>query len=174
MRLLSLAYRVLSNFLLLALVYYSLNLMEKYPQRAVLAILVLVYAATRATSAFRSFYFFQRIERLEIEARRLAGVAGEGPASSATRKQVVNEDVGRRCAATAEINVLYPTCLSGVAIVPCISKMRQNRSLSASVDACFREPEPRRIKTEACPRTNWGGREKKICAKNAISAMTSS
>ena len=91
MRFLSLAYRVLSNFLLLALVYYSLNFMEKYPQRAVLAILVLVYAATRATSAFRSFYFFQRIERLEIEARRLAGVAGEGPASSATRKQVVNE-----------------------------------------------------------------------------------
>ena len=55
MRFLSLAYRVLSNFLLLALVYYSLNFMEKYPQRAVLAILVLVYAATRATSAFRSF-----------------------------------------------------------------------------------------------------------------------
>ena len=52
MRFLSLAYRVLSNFLLLALVYYSLNFMEKYPQRAVLAILVLVYAATRATSCF--------------------------------------------------------------------------------------------------------------------------
>jgi hypothetical protein len=77
MRFLSLAYRFLSNFLFLALVYYSLNFMEKYQQRAVLAILVLVYAATRATSSFRSFYFFQRIERLEIEARRLAGVVGE-------------------------------------------------------------------------------------------------
>jgi hypothetical protein len=91
MKFLGHVYRVVSNFTFLALVYYSLNLMEKYPQRAVLAILVLVYASMRAVTAFRSFYFFQRIERLEAEARRLAGLADEGPAASASRKQIVSE-----------------------------------------------------------------------------------
>ncbi len=124
MRLLSLAYRVLSNFLLLALVYYSLNFMEKYPQRAVLAILVLVYAATRATSAFRSFYFFQRIERLEIEARRLAGVAGEGPASSATRKQVVNEVSALR--RDGEMKSYIDLLFLALVILLCISKIVTN------------------------------------------------
>ena len=79
MKFLSYAYRFISNFLFLALVYYSLNFMEKYQQRAVLAILVLVYAAMRAATALRSFYFFQRIERLEFEARRLAAWPGTGP-----------------------------------------------------------------------------------------------
>jgi hypothetical protein len=74
MRFLSYAYRFLFNFIFLALVYYSLNSIEKYHQRAVLAILVLVYSAMRAASALRSFYFFQKIERLELEARRLAGL----------------------------------------------------------------------------------------------------
>src|ERR1700684_812433 len=91
MKLLSFAYRFLSNFVFLALVYYSLNFMEKYQQRAVLAILVLVYAAMRAATALRSFFFFQKIERLELEARRLAGLTGEGPASLATRKQIVTD-----------------------------------------------------------------------------------
>jgi len=90
MKFLGFAYRIISNFIFLALVYYSLNFMEKYQQRAVLAILVLVYAGMRAVSAFRSFYFFQRVERLELEARRLAGLAGEGPAADTSRKQIVN------------------------------------------------------------------------------------
>jgi hypothetical protein len=67
MRFLSYAYRFSSNFVFLALVYYSLNFLEKYQQRAIVAILVLVYASMRAASALRSFYFFQRIERLELE-----------------------------------------------------------------------------------------------------------
>jgi hypothetical protein len=91
MKVLGYAYRFLSNFVFLALVYYSLNSMEKYPQRAVLAILVLVYAAMRAATALRSFYFFQRIERLELEARRLAAVAAEGPAAVASRRHIVSE-----------------------------------------------------------------------------------
>ena len=91
MKFLSHAYRFISNFLFLALVYYSLNFMEKYPQRATLAILVLVYAAMRAATALRSFYFFQRIERLEFEARRLAGLTGEGPAALSQRKQIVTD-----------------------------------------------------------------------------------
>ena len=91
MKFLSYAYRFVSNFVFLALVYYALNVMEKYQQRAVVAILVLVYAAMRAASALRSFYFFQRIERLELEARRLAGVVADGPAAAAARKQIVSE-----------------------------------------------------------------------------------
>jgi hypothetical protein len=91
MKFLGHAYRILSNFIFLALVYYSLNFMENYQQRAVLAILVLIYAAMRAVTAFRSFYFFQRIERLETEARRLAILAAEGPGAAASRKQVVSE-----------------------------------------------------------------------------------
>ena len=87
MKFLSHAYRFISNFLFLAMVYYSLNFMEKYQQRAVLAILVLVYAAMRAATALRSFYFYQRIERLEFEARRLAGLTGDGPAASCRRDQ---------------------------------------------------------------------------------------
>ncbi len=121
MRFLSLAYRFLSNFLFLALVYYSLNFMEKYQQRAVIAILVLVYAVTRATSAFRSFYFFQRIERLEIEARRLAGIAGEGPASAATRNKVVAEvSMLRR---DGEMKSYIDLLFLALVILLCISKI---------------------------------------------------
>jgi hypothetical protein len=90
MQFVGLIYRFVSNFAFLALVYYSLNLMEKYQQRAILAVLVLVYAGMRAASAFRSFYFFQRIERLELETGRLAVLTGEGPAAATVRKQIVN------------------------------------------------------------------------------------
>ncbi|MGY4224704.1 hypothetical protein ACVMIH_002065 [Bradyrhizobium sp. USDA 4503] len=44
----SYAYRVVSNFVFLGLVYFTLNLLEKYEQRATVAILVLVYAAMHA------------------------------------------------------------------------------------------------------------------------------
>jgi hypothetical protein len=90
MQFVGLIYRFVSNFAFLAMVYYSLNLMEKYQQRAILGVLVLVYAGMRAASAFRSFYFFQRIERLELEAARLAVLTGEGPAAATVRKQIVN------------------------------------------------------------------------------------
>ena len=50
MRFLSYAYRFLSNFIFLALVYYSLNSMEKFQQRAILAILLLAYASMRAAT----------------------------------------------------------------------------------------------------------------------------
>src|SRR5438445_6731787 len=76
---LSYAYRFLSNFVFLALVYFALNFLEKYQHRVVVAILVLVYAGMHAASALRSFHFFQRIERLEVEAQPLATPAAEGP-----------------------------------------------------------------------------------------------
>ena len=121
MKLLSLAYRFISNFVFLALVYYSLNFMEKYQQRAVVAILVLVYAAMRAASALRSFYFFQRIERLELEARRLAGLAGEGPGASSARRQIVS-DVGvlRRA---GEMNSYIDLLFLAMIVLLCISKI---------------------------------------------------
>jgi hypothetical protein len=121
MRLLSLAYRFTSNFVFLALVYYSLNFLEKYQQRAIVAILVLVYAAMRAASALRSFYFFQRIERLELEARRLAGLAGEGPGASSTRRQIVsNVGVLRRA---GEMNSYIDLLFLAMIVLLCISRI---------------------------------------------------
>lgn len=74
MTVLSYIYRFVANFIFLAMVYFSLNFLEKYEQRATVAILVLVYVIMRTLSTLRSFYFYQCIERLEIEARRLAGL----------------------------------------------------------------------------------------------------
>jgi hypothetical protein len=91
MKILGHIYRFVSNFVFLALVYFSLNFLEKYQHRAIVAILVLVYASMRAASTLRSFNFFQKIERLELEARRLAGLAQEGPSAIAGRKKIVSE-----------------------------------------------------------------------------------
>ncbi len=121
MRFLSFAYRFLSNFFFLALVYYSLNSMEKYQQRAVLAILVLIYSAMRAASALRSFYFFQKIERLELEARRLAGLTGDGPAAMASRKQIVSDVSGLRRA--GEMKSYIDLLFLGLIVLLCISKI---------------------------------------------------
>ena len=88
---LSYAYRFVSNFAFLAMVYFSLNFLSQYNQRAIVAILVMAYAAMRAVSALRSFYFFQQIEKLEIEARRLGAMLEGLPTSVAARKAIVND-----------------------------------------------------------------------------------
>ena len=124
MRILNHAYRFISNFLFLALVYYSLNFMEKYPQRATLAILVLVYAGMRAATVLRSFYFFQRIERLEFEARRLAGLTGDGPAALSQRKQIVTDVTGLR--RVGEINSYIDLLFLAMIVLLCISKIVTN------------------------------------------------
>ena len=121
MKFLGFAYRFISNFFFLALVYYSLNFMEKYQQRAVLAILVLVYAAMRAVSAFRSFYFFQRIERLELETIRLVGLTGEGPAANASRKQIVNDVSALR--RDGEMKSYIDLLFLALVVLLCISKI---------------------------------------------------
>ncbi len=118
---LSYAYRFLSNFVFLALVYFSLNFMEKYEQRAIVAILVLIYSSMHAISALRSFYFFQRIERLEGEARRLAGLAGEGPAASAQRRQIVTEVAGLRHA--GEMKSYIDLLFLALIVLLCVSKI---------------------------------------------------
>jgi hypothetical protein len=124
MQLLSYAYRFLSNFLFLALVYYSLNFMEKYQQRAIVAILVLVYAAMRAASALRTFYFFQKIERLELDARRLAALTGEGPAALNSRKQIVTDVTVLRRA--GEIKSYIDLLFLALIVLLCISKIVTN------------------------------------------------
>lgn len=124
MKFLSHAYRSISNFVFLALVYYSLNFLEKYQQRAIVAILVLVYAAMRAASALRSFYFFQRIERLEFEARRLAGLTGDGPAASTQRKQIVTDVTVLRRA--GEINAYIDLLFLAMIVLLCVSRIVAN------------------------------------------------
>ena len=89
MRFLSFVYRFITNFAFLAAVYVSLNYIDKYNNRAILAIAILVYAGMRAATALRSFYFFQRIERLEVEARRVIALLTEGGAQSPLKKQTV-------------------------------------------------------------------------------------
>jgi hypothetical protein len=121
MRLLGFVYRFISNFFFLALVYYSLNFMDKYPQRATLAILVLVYSAMRAVSSFHSFFFFQRIERLEAEARRLAGLTGDGPAAAAARKQVVSDVSSLR--RDSEMKSYIDLLFLALVVLLCISKI---------------------------------------------------
>jgi hypothetical protein len=121
MKFLSFAHRFLSNFLFLATVYFSLNYIEKYQHRAVLAIIVLIYVMTRTLTAFRSFYFFQKIERLEIEARRLIGMLGEGPSAMTSRRQAVVDvsELRRSGEMMSYIDLLF---LSLIAVL-CIAKI---------------------------------------------------
>ncbi len=91
MRLLGFVYRFITNFAFLATVYLSLNYIEKYNNRAVLAIAILVYAGLRGAIALRSFYFFQSIERLEIEARRLVALFAQQGAQAPLKKQTIAE-----------------------------------------------------------------------------------
>ena len=124
MKFLDYAYRFVSNFVFLALVYYSLNLIEKYPQRAMLAVLILIYAAMHSVSALRSFYFFQRIERLEGETKRLATSVAEGPSASAARKQIVGDVAQLRHA--GEMKAYIDLLFLALVILLCIAKIVTN------------------------------------------------
>lgn len=91
---LSFVYRFVTNFAFMAMVYFSLNFMEKYQNRAIIAILVLVYTGMRAASTLRAFYFYQKIEKLEAETKRLQAPLNDGTGGTSVRKQVV-VDVAR-------------------------------------------------------------------------------
>ena len=121
---LSYVYRVLSNFVFLALVYLALNFLEKYQHRVVVAVLVLAYAGMHAASALRSFHFFQRIERLEGEARRLAAAAAEGPNSATARKQIVADVTALRYA--GEMKSYIDLLFLALVILLCIVKIVTN------------------------------------------------
>jgi hypothetical protein len=118
---LSYTYRILSNFVFLALVYFALNFLEKYQHRVVVAVLVLVYAGMHAASALRSFHFFQRIEKLELEARRLVAALGEGPNSTSTRKQVITEVGTLRH--SGEIKAYIDLLFLAIVILLCVAKI---------------------------------------------------
>ena len=120
MTFLSYAYRFASNFVFLALVYFSLNFVQKYEHRVVVSILVLVYAGMHAASALRSFYF----ERLEGEARRLAAAAAEGPNSASARKQIVSEVSELRHA--GEVKSYIDLLFLALVILLCIAKIVTN------------------------------------------------
>jgi hypothetical protein len=124
MKLLGYIYRFLSNFVFLAMVYFSLNFVEKYEPRAIIAGLVLAYAIMRSITTIRSFYFFQRIERLEVETRRLAGLAGGGPAETNVRKRIVTEvsDLRRSGEVVSYIDLLFLTLI----LLLCVSKIVMN------------------------------------------------
>ena len=121
---LSYAYRFLSNFVFLALVYLALNFLEKYQHRVVVAVLVLVYAGMHAASALRSFHFYQRIERLEIEARRLVAAIGEGPNSTSARKQIVTDVSALRHA--GEMKAYIDLLFLALVILLCVTKVVTN------------------------------------------------
>ena len=121
---LSYAYRFLSNFVFLALVYFALNFLEKYQHRVVVAALVLIYSGMHAVSALRSFHFFQRIERLELEARRLVAALGEGPNSTSTRKQIITEVGALRHA--GEIKAYIDLLFLAIVILLCVAKIVTN------------------------------------------------
>ena len=87
------------------------------------AVLVLVYAGMHAASALRSFYFFQRIERLEGEARRLAASPAKGPVR-ASRKQIVTEVSGLRHA--GEMKAYIDLLFLALVILLCIAKIVTN------------------------------------------------
>ena len=86
---LSFVYRFVTNFAFMAMVYFSLNFMEKYEHRAILAVLVLIYAGMRAASTLRAFYFFQKIEKLEAETKRLQAPINDGSGGTNARRQLV-------------------------------------------------------------------------------------
>jgi hypothetical protein len=121
MRILGHIYRFVSNFVFLALVYFSLNFLEKYQHRAIVAILVLVYASMRAASTLRSFNFFHKIERLEIEARRLGGLAEEGPAATAGRRKIINEAAALR--RDGEMKSYVDLLFLAVVVLLCVAKI---------------------------------------------------
>ena len=117
MTFLSYAYRFVSNFLFMALVYFSLNYVDKYQQRAIIAMMVLGYVVMRTVSALRSFYFFQRIERLEIETKRLATALG---IADAARKQVGEVSMLRR---HAEVKSYIDLFFQLLIVVLCLGKI---------------------------------------------------
>lgn len=121
---LSYAYRFLSNFVFLALVYLALNFLEKYQNRVIVAVLVLVYAGMHAATALRSFHFYQRIERLELEARKLIAAVGEGPNSTSTRKQIITEVSALRHA--GEMKSYIDLLFLALVILLCFTKMLSN------------------------------------------------
>jgi hypothetical protein len=111
-------YRFISNFTFLAMVYFSLNFLAAYQQRAIVAFLVLVYTAMRVVSTLRQFNFFQKIERLEAEMRSLA--AASSP-DGQVRKPIIRE-VGK-LRQEGELKAYIDLLFFGLIALLCVSKI---------------------------------------------------
>jgi hypothetical protein len=123
MRFLSFVYRFVTNFAFLATVYLSLNYIEKYNNRAILAMAILLYAGMRGAIALRSFYFFQRIERLEIESRRVIALVTQGGATSPIKvKTVADVTLLRR---DGEIKAYIDLFFLAAVVLLCVAKIIQ-------------------------------------------------
>lgn len=117
MTILSYIYRFVSNFVFLALVYFSLNFLTAYQQRAIIAFIVLVYAAMRVVSTLRQFHFFQKIERLEAETRALATAAADG----SMRRPIIREVALLRH--QGELKAYMDLLFLGLIALLCVSKI---------------------------------------------------
>jgi hypothetical protein len=121
MRFLSFVYHFITDFAFLTSVYFSLNYIEKYNNRAVLALVVLVYTGMRAASAVRSFFFYQRIERLEVDSRKLVSLITDGGAVSPLRKQTIQDvSVLRR---DNELKAYMDLFFLALVVLLCVSKI---------------------------------------------------
>lgn len=123
MRILSFVYRFVTNFAFLAAVYFSLNYIEKYNNRAVLAMLILAYAGMRSVSAVRLF-FYQKIERLEVEARRLVSLIDEGGAVSPLKKQTITDVADLR--RDSELKAYMDLFFLALVVLLCVAKIVTN------------------------------------------------
>jgi hypothetical protein len=121
MKFMGYAFRFATDFVLLLITYFSLNYIEKYQQRAILAALILAFAVMHTFSVIRSFNFFNKIERLETETRRLASMIAGGPGEASLRRTVFVEveDLRRRGEMTSYIDLLFFVLI----ILLCISKI---------------------------------------------------
>jgi hypothetical protein len=111
-------YRFLSNFAFLAFVYFSLNFLTSYQQRTIVAFLVLVYTAMHVVATLRQFNFFQKIERLEAEARNMAVTASP---DGQVRKPIIRE-VGKM-RHEGELKSYIDLLFLGLVALLCVSKI---------------------------------------------------
>ena len=116
----SYAYRFMSNFAFLAVVYFTLNFLTKYEERIIIAALVLTYSIMRVASAVRQFHFFSRIERLEADARAAMGSVGE----SAGKKQALREVAVLRH--QGELKAYMDLLFLGLIALLCVAKIVGN------------------------------------------------
>jgi hypothetical protein len=114
-------YRFLSNFAFLAVVYFSLNFLTVYQQRAIVSFLILVYTVMHVVSTLRQFNFFQKIERLEGEARALAMAASS---DGQARKPIIRE-VGK-LRHEGELKSYIDLLFLGLVALLCVSKIVTN------------------------------------------------
>jgi hypothetical protein len=119
MKYLSYVYRFTLNFVLLVTVYFSLNFVEKYEQRTILATLVMVYAVLRCISALSSINSFHSVERLERETGRL--IHAIDAAASIARFAIINNVTEFRKA--SEIRSYIDLLIHILIILLCISKI---------------------------------------------------